>query len=298
MKYYGALEAGGTKMVLAILDENGGFAERLTVPTGTPEETMPRMLDFFSGHTLEAMGIAAFGPLVLDKRSPDYGSIGATPKLAWRNYPLAKVFKDRLCVPVVLDTDVNGAALAEYTSGAAKGLESCVYVTVGTGIGGGLVINGAPVHGLMHPELGHILIVPGPEDPMPQGICPSHGHCLEGLASGPSMQRRWGVPARELPPDHPGWALESAYLAQLCTFLMLAVSPQKIILGGGVMQHTELFPLIRQETLRLLNGYITSPVIDDGLKEYIVMPGLGTNSGILGAYQLARHAGDDMFACF
>ena len=290
MKHYGALEAGGTKMVLAVMDEEGQTLRQTSLPTRTPAETMPEMLAFFSEDSISALGIGGFGPLNLDQGSEEYGSIMQTPKLAWRQFPLLRAFRDRLGVPVGLDTDVNAAALAEARLGAAKGKESCLYVTVGTGIGGGVVIHGKPVHGLTHPEIGHISVSPVPEDPMPEGICPCHPHCLEGLASGPSIEKRWGISARELAPDHPGWEIESAYLAQLCASAMLSFSPERIILGGGVMQQTFLLPRIREKTLKLLNGYISHPVIADGLRDYIVTPGLGTRSGITGAYLLAREA--------
>ena len=290
MKYYGALEAGGTKMVLAVMDENGTAVRQSSIPTRTPEETMPEMMDFFSAYTLSGLGIGGFGPLNLDQSAPDYGCIMDTPKLPWRYFPLLRAFRDGLRVPVGLDTDVNAAALAEARLGAAQGKESCLYVTVGTGIGGGVIIHGKPVHGLVHPEIGHISVSPVPEDPMPEGICPYHAHCLEGLASGPSLEKRWGISARELPPDHPGWEIESAYLAQLCANAMLSFSPEMIILGGGVMQQKFLLPMIRRKTLELLNGYIAHPAIREGLEHYIVTPGLDTRSGITGAYLLAREA--------
>ena len=273
MKYYGALEAGGTKMVLSIMDETGNVEQQTRMPTKTPAETMPGMLAFFSEYSICALGIGGFGPLNLDRRSPQYGSIMETPKLAWRNYPLMRAFRDELHVPVGLDTDVNAAALAEVRLGAAKGKESCLYITVGTGIGGGVIIHGKPVHGLM-----------------PRGICPYHACCPEGMASGPAMEKRWGKPAAELPPDHPGWELESAYLAQLCSNAILSFSPEKIILGGGVMQQKFLLPMIRNKVLKLLNGYIAHPVILSDIDEYIVEPGLGTRSGIMGAFLLALEA--------
>lgn len=293
MKLYGALEAGGTKMVLAIVNEQGDLLEKTTIPTETPEKTMPRMIRFFQKTPVAALGIGCFGPLDLNPQSKTYGSITATPKLAWRDYPILAVFQEAMHIPVALDTDVNGAALAEVAMGAAKGLQSCLYVTVGTGIGGGVIIHGQPVHGLMHPEIGHIQVKPAPNDPMPQGICPYHGCCLEGMASGPAIEKRWGVSAKELPDAHPAWEMEADYLAQLCAGAMLSFSPEKIIMGGGVMQKKFLFPMIREKTLSLLRGYITHPVIDAGLKDYIVEPGLDTSSGILGAYLLAKRAEEE-----
>ncbi len=288
MGLYGALEAGGTKMVLAVLNDRGEVLERVSLPTRTPEETMPEMTEWFRKFPITALGIGCFGPLDLNPASPAYGRITATPKLAWRDYPILQVFREELGIPAALDTDVNAAALAEAKTGAAKGLESCLYVTVGTGIGGGVIIHGKPVHGLVHPEIGHIRIQPMPEDPMPGGICPYHGNCLEGMASGPAIEKRWGVSAKELPEGHPAWELESAYLSQLCVCAMLSFSPEKIILGGGVMQKKFLLPMIREKTVRALNGYIAHPAVETGLQDYITEPGLGTNSGMMGAYLLAR----------
>ena len=290
MKRYGALEAGGTKMVLAIVSEQGELLDRVSYPTRTPAETMPVMTEYFRKQPIAALGIACFGPLDLNPSSETYGQITATPKLAWRDYPIMSAFREALQIPVGIDTDVNGAALAEAGMGAARGLESCLYITVGTGLGGGAVIHGKPVHGLVHPEIGHIPIRPEPGDPMPQGICPFHDCCPEGMASGPAIEKRWGISARELPRTHPAWELEAAYLAQVCANAMLSFSPEKIIMGGGVMQQKFLFPMIREKTLALLNGYIKHPAVENGLRDYIVEPGLGTDSGILGAYLLARQA--------
>lgn len=290
MKYYGALEAGGTKMVLSVLDENGEIIKRESLPTLTPEETMPKMIAFFRENPVEALGIGSFGPVDLNPSSPTYGYITATPKLAWRNYPILSEFSEALGIPVGFDTDVNAAAISEHKLGAGKGLSSCMYVTIGTGIGAGLIIGDKPVHGLVHPELGHMFLTPEASDPSPEGFCPYHKHCLEGLAAGPAINKRWGVPAQELPPEHPAWDLETTYIAQMCHNAIMAFSPEKIILGGGVMQQMHLFPIIRKKVVDMLNGYICSPVVDNGLEDYIVPPGLGVNSGVMGAYLLAREA--------
>ena len=290
MDLYGALEAGGTKMVLAVMDGSGATVEKTAMPTCTPGETMPGMISFFRKYAIRSLGIGCFGPLDLHPASPAYGSITSTPKLPWRNYPIVSAFRNALQVPVALDTDVNAAALAEASLGAARGLDSCLYVTVGTGIGGGLIIHGKPVHGLTHPEIGHIPVLADPADPMPRGVCPYHACCLEGMASGPSVEKRWGIPGKELPPEHPAWELESGYLAQMCASAMLSFSPEKIILGGGVMQQKFLLPMIRRKTAALLGGYIVHPVVENGLADYIVEPGLGTASGITGAWLLARQA--------
>jgi fructokinase len=286
----GALEAGGTKMVLAVGDGSGHIADKVSIPTTDPDETMAGIISYFQKKDVKALGISCFGPLDLKTSSPTYGYITSTPKLKWRNFPLVKALEDGLHVPVALDTDVNGAALAESTLGAARGLSSCLYVTVGTGIGGGLVVEGNLVHGLLHPELGHMLLKPLKEDPAPEGFCPYHESCLEGLACGPAMEKRWGKPARDLQPDHPAWLMEANYLAQMCVNAIVSFSPEKIILGGGVMQQNHLFPLIRRETLRLLGGYVQHPAILSGMEDYIVPPGLGVESGIQGAFLLAERA--------
>ncbi len=286
----GALEAGGTKMVLAVGDGLGTIADKTSIPTTEPDETMAGIIAYFQKHDIQALGVGCFGPLDLKESSPTYGYITSTPKLKWRNFPIVKTLTQALHVPVMLDTDVNGAALAESTLGAARGLSSCLYVTVGTGIGGGLVIEGNLVHGLLHPELGHMLLRPLAEDPTPEGFCPYHEGCLEGMACGPAIEKRWGASARELHPDHPAWRLEAAYLAQMCANAIVSFSPEKIILGGGVMQQKHLFPLIRKETLRLLGGYVQHPAVLNGMEDYIVPPGLQTESGIAGAFLLAKRA--------
>ncbi len=285
---YGALEAGGTKMVMAVMNESGDTLQRETIPTLTPAETMPRMIGFFRDNKADVLGVGSFGPLDLNPASPAFGSVTITPKLAWCNYPMLKVFRDELKIPVAIDTDVNAAALAEFMLGAAKGKSSCMYVTVGTGVGGGLIVNGKPVHGFMHPEIGHIPLIPDPEDPTPDGFCPYHKHCMEGLAAGPAIEKRWGISAKELPQDHPAWKLEIYYMSQLCANAMFSFSPEIIILGGGVMQQKFMIPAIRKKTVELLGGYFPEPLIADGLSSYIVEPGLGTASGITGAWLLAK----------
>ena len=286
MQRFGALEAGGTKMVMAVFSDDGQMLDRTSIPTQTPETTMPDMLAYFRSQNICALGIGCFGPLDLHPSSETFGSITMTPKLSWRMYPILRTFETELHVPAALDTDVNGAALAEVRLGAARGLSSCLYVTIGTGIGGGVIMDGQPVHGLLHPELGHQLIPVSPDDPCPDGFCPYHKGCLEGLAAGPAMEKRWGMSAKVLPHDHRAWLLECEYIAVMCANAMLTFSPEKIILGGGVMQQDFLFPLIRAKVLERLNGYLTISSLDD----YIVSPGLGVDSGITGAYLLARDA--------
>ena len=287
----GALEAGGTKMVCSIGNKQGQVLQRASFPTAAPEATIDQIVEFIGKFGVSALGIGSFGPLDLNPASPTYGSITKTPKLQWRDYPLMRELRERLRVPVAIDTDVNAAALAEYRMGAGQGLGSLLYVTVGTGIGGGIVAGGQIVHGLVHPELGHMLLAPEENDPMPGGVCPFHTHCFEGLASGPSIEKRWGLSAKLMTPDHPAWALEAAYLAQMCANAILAFSPEIIVLGGGVMQQAHLFPRIREKTLELLGGYVASQrLTPEGIDSYIVPPALGINSGVIGALLLGAQA--------
>jgi len=286
----GTLEAGGTKMVLSIGNENNELLEQKSIPTETPEKTIPAMIQWFSERKIEALGIGTFGPADLNPASPTYGYITSTPKPGWQNTPLMPSLRDALQVPAMIDTDVNAAALAEWKLGAAKGLGSCLYVTIGTGIGAGLVVEGNLVHGLVHPEMGHMLLQPGKNDPTPDGFCPFHKGCLEGLAAGPAIEKRWGRKAYELPPDHEAWELEAWYLAQMCMNAICTLSPEKIILGGGVMQQKHLFPLIHRKTLELLNGYVQHEAILEHIDTYITEPGLGTRSGATGALLLAEMA--------
>jgi len=286
----GALEAGGTKMVCSIGDENGTILDRATFPTLSPAETLPPMIEYFRKAHIEALGISSFGPLDLNPVSPTYGYVTTTPKPGWGNCPLLPEFRNALGVPVGIDTDVGGAALAEFQLGAAKGLANCMYVTVGTGIGAGVVAEGRLLHGMVHPEWGHILLRAHPEDPMPHGVCPYHDGCLEGLACGPAIEKRWGVSAKELPDDHVGWRIEAYYLAQLCVTALVTISTEKIVLGGGVMQKAFLFPMIREQTLAFLNGYVASDAVLRHIDSLIVPPGLGIHSGVTGALLLAAAA--------
>lgn len=290
---FGTLEAGGTKMVLSVGNEKNELLEQTSIPTEAPEKTIPAMIDWFRGKGIVSLGIGTFGPVDLKTDSPTYGWITKTPKPGWSDKPLLPPMRDELGVPALIDTDVNAAALAEWKLGAAQGLNSCVYVTVGTGIGAGLVIEGKLVHGLVHPELGHMLLRQESADPKPAGFCPYHNGCLEGLAAGPAIEKRWGKKGYELPEDHEAWDLEASYLAQMCVNMICAFSPEKIILGGGVMQQKQLFPMIRRKTLELLNEYIQSEVILTDIDHYIVEPGLGTKSGATGALLLARFAWEE-----
>ena len=290
MRKIGALEAGGTKMVLAIYQEDGTELERITLPTETPEVTMPKMIAFFREHNIDALGVGTFGPVDLNPDSPTYGYITSTPKLAWKNYPLLEKLLDGQDIPAGIDTDVNAAIIAEVEQGAARGCENAVYVTIGTGIGGGVYSNGKTVHGLLHPEVGHALLKPHPDDPNPRGVCPYHESCMEGLAAGPAIGARVQGDAKDLPDDHPTFAIEAYYLAQMCVNLIMTLSPERIILGGGVMQRESLIKQVRAETLRQLNGYIQHPAIIDHIDEYIVTPDLFPVSGLVGSYLIGKAA--------
>jgi fructokinase len=241
------------------------------------------------GRELAGIGIAHFGPLDLDPASPTYGTVTTTPKPGWSGAPVVAALRERFGVPIGWDTDVNGAALGELRWGVGRGLRSLVYYTVGTGIGGGAIVEGRPVHGLLHPEMGHIpihaLSIQSP------GFCPYHGGaCLEGVAAGPAIELRAGRSPRELPPDHPIWDEEARYLAFAAATASLFYSPQRIILGGGVMHQEHLLPRIRLHFLALLNDYLRSPAITRDVESYLVHPGLGDRSGVLGALALAQDA--------
>ena len=263
-----------------------------TVPTTSPQATIEQIIAFFcdqAGRELSAVGIGAFGPVDLHPESPTFGFITSTPKVGWQQYDLASTLYRALQVPIGFDTDVNAAAAGEARWGAGRGLPNFLYLTVGTGIGGGALVNGEVIHGLLHPEMGHIRIPHDlAADPFP-GSCPYHKDCLEGLASGPAMQARWGKRAQELPADHPAWALEAHYLALGLATWVCTVSPERILLGGGVMQQASLFPMIRQELLRLLNGYIDAKPLLNDVDSYVAPPELGNRAGVLGAMVLAEH---------
>ncbi len=291
MAMFGAIEAGGTKFVCALGTSPQDLHARVEFPTTSPVETIGRVAAYFEVQTkhepLASIGIASFGPVDLNPASPRFGYITSTPKAGWQNVDLAGPFRKTFNLPVAFDTDVNAAALSEGRWGAARGLETFVYVTVGTGIGGGGMAGGRLMHGMLHPEMGHMRIVHDwKADPFP-GVCPFHGDCWEGMASGLAIEARWGIKGQELLQDHHTWQLEAHYVALGVVNLVCTVSPQRIILGGGVMKQTALFPLIRRETLELLKGYIQVDEIIERIDQYIVPPQLGDNAGVLGAIALA-----------
>lgn len=284
----GALEAGGTKMVCAIGDETGKIFEQISIPTITPEETVPKMVEYFKKANVEALGIACFGPIDPDKSSPTYGHITSTPKLPWQNYNIVKAFEDALGCPVGFDTDVNGSVLGEATFGQAKGKKCVAYATIGTGVGVGVFIEGKLLHGMLHPEAGHVLIQRRADDSYP-GRCPFHKNCLEGMAAGPAIEERWGKKAIELKDKKEVWDLEAYYIAQALTGYVLTLSPEMIILGGGVMHQEQLFPMIRNYVKEMLNGYIKTEEIGN-MDSYIVPASLNDDQGIMGCLELARRA--------
>ena len=290
-KLYGGMEGGGTKFVCAVGTGPEDIIAETRFPTTTPDETLGQAVSFFKKYPLAAIGLAPFGPLDLNRGSPGYGSITATPKPSWSNADILGPFRKEFDLPMTFDLDVNAAAFGEFAWVPENhGLESLVYFTIGTGIGAGVLIDGKVVHGLTHPEAGHISLPHDRQkDPFP-GLCPFHGDCFEGLANGPAIAKRWGQPAQSLPPDHPAWELEATYIAHALTATIYLLSPERIVLGGGVMEQPQLFPLIRQKVHAYLNDYIPSPVTKGSMINYIVPPGLGKRSGILGAMAMAKNS--------
>lgn len=283
----GALEAGGTKMVCALGNEQGQIIERCTIPTTTPEETMKHIVRFFQDKQLDAIGIGCFGPIDLNRKSKTYGYITSTPKLGWRNFNIVGALAN-LNIPIGFDTDVNAAVLGETIYGASKGLDSSIYITVGTGIGVGVMVEGQLLHGLLHPEGGHILVRKHPKDDF-KGSCPYHGMCLEGMASGPAIEKRWNKIANQLAEQDEVWNLEAYYLAQAIVNYMMMLSPKRVVLGGGVMKQRQLFPLIREQVTSILNGYLQHETLLD-MDQYIVASQCEDNQGILGCFELAKQA--------
>jgi len=291
--FYAGVEAGGTKFVCLVAAGPEGVIAQTSFPTAHPGETLGKAVAFFQDHQpFAGLGIATFGPCDLNPQSPTYGRLFTSIKPGWKDADILGAFRKAFAVPTGIDTDVNAAALGEFAWGAGRGLDSVLYLTVGTGIGGGGVLNGKMIHGLMHPEMGHIRVPRIPGDDSFAGVCPYHGDCLQGLASGPAIKARWGKAADELPADHPAWALEARYLALGLTSYICTLSPSRVILGGGVMHREHLFPMIRAEVKRLLNDYLPWPPILQGIGEYIVPPGLGDRAGVLGAIALARQAAE------
>lgn len=291
-KYYGGVEAGGTKFVCVVASGPDDILAQERFPTTDPTETIGKTIEFFQpfveSNQLAALGIASFGPVDLDKKSSTYGYITTTPKPKWAMANLVGGIHDALKIPIAFDTDVNAAAHGEYYwVPENRELDPLLYITVGTGIGVGVVVNGNTLHGLIHPEAGHMFIPHDHSlDPYP-GSCPFHEDCLEGLANGPAMAKRWGQPAETLPDDHPGWDLEAWYLGLMISNLIFNFSPKRVVLGGGVPQHTGLIEKVRANVQKQLNGYIRSPRVLDHIDELIVKPTLGNHAGVMGAIALA-----------
>jgi fructokinase len=289
MTVYGCIEAGGTKFVLGLVAPDARIVARTRIATTQPAETSAAAIAWLKHAAAEhgrlaAIGIASFGPAEVARAAPRWGFLTDTPKPGWSGADIAGPYARAFGVPVGFDTDVNAAAVAERRWGAAQGAGNAVYVTIGTGIGGGAVVNGAPVHGLGHPEMGHVRVARHAGDRF-EGVCPFHGDCLEGLASGPAIERRWGMSLSDLPRDHPGHGFIAYYIAQLCVMLIGIAAPGRIVIGGGVSHAPGLIDAVRREARRLGGGYFAGDPM-----EVIVPPGLGEDSGLLGAFALARDA--------
>ncbi len=287
---WGGIEVGGTKIVCVVTRGPEDILAETRFPTTTPNNAFSKIIRFFEAtqpETLSGIGVASFGPLDLNPDSPTYGYITSTPKPDWINTDFLTPLKTAFNLPVAFDTDVNGAALGEHLWGAAQGLDTFIYLTIGTGIGGGGMVNGKLLHGLTHPEMGHIWIPHDLEKDPFSGACLTHGDCFEGLAAGTAMKKRWGQPAEELPIDHPAWELEAYYLALGLVNYIFTLSPQRIIIGGGVMHHPKLIKMIRGNIQKFLQGYVRHPVLEENIESYIILPGLGDKAGVLGAVGLA-----------
>jgi fructokinase len=288
---YGGVETGGAWCVCAVGTGPDDLRGLEKFPTTSPQETLDRIVTFLGAHaSLAAVGVGSFGPVDLDPDSATWGTVTTTPKPDWGNTPVAPVLRDRLGVPVAYDTDVAAAALGEHRWGAGRDLPSLCYLTVGTGIGAGLIIEGRPVHGLVHPEVGHLRIPHDPRrDPFP-GVCPVHGDCWEGLASGTALADRWGASPEDLVGDHPACALEADYLALGILSIVCVASPHRVIVGGGVMGRGPLIGAVRSRLRDLIGGYFATPLLDDRIDDYLVPPALGDDAGVLGALALAATA--------
>lgn len=292
---FAAIEAGGTKFNCAVGTGPDDIRSSVRIATTTPTDTLHDVMEFLQNASklgrIAGIGVGSFGPIDLNRQSDTYGYITTTPKEGWKYTDLLSSMSELFHAPVGFDTDVNAAALGEYTWGNGVDCDPLIYITVGTGIGGGVLVNGRPLHGSLHPEIGH-LFIPAIQSgaPNPDGICPFHGDCLEGLISGPAIAARWGAPAETFPEDHECWGEFATLMALALSNLILTLSPQRIILGGGVMHQAQLFPMIREEVQRMLNGYLQTWEVLQDIDNYIVPPGLGDKAGMLGAMVLAQQA--------
>lgn len=283
---YGAIEAGGTKFVCAVADENLNILDKETIDTLSPERTIQKTKAFFAKHDIVSLGIGSFGPVDIDPNSKTYGTIQNTPKIGWRNYNILADLQEDIKVPIKLDTDVNAAALGEQKMGHGVGKRSVLYITIGTGVGAGFVLDGKTLFGLTHPEMGHVLVRQLDADEF-AGNCPSHKNCLEGLVAGPSIEKRYGTKGHLLPADHEIWDFIADYIGQALMTFSLTLSPQIILIGGGVSQQEQLFPKIRAAFKKHMNGYISHEMLEGDLSDYIMYPKNGQLAGLYGAFQLA-----------
>lgn len=279
----GSIEAGGTKFIAAVGDEQMRIIDTLTVPTTKPEETMEPIISFFNQHQIDAIGVGSFGPIDVSQDSKSYGYITSTPKPYWSDFNFVGSLSMHFDVPIAWTTDVNAAGYAEYVLGNAKGTQSCLYLTIGTGIGGGFINKGRMLNAYSHPEMGHLLIKRHPSD-MYEGDCPFHRDCLEGMASGPAVEKRWGKKGIELAERSEVWELEAYYLAQALVSYTLVLRPERIILGGGIMKQKQIFHLIREQFRQMLNDYVAIP----DLENYIQPVGLNDQAGVIGGFLLAK----------
>ena len=283
---YGAIEAGGTKFVCAVADENLNIIEKVKIDTLEPEYTMAKTKEFFRKYNIVSLGIGSFGPLDIHPGSETYGTILNSPKVKWRNYNIIESLNQEMHVPIRIDTDVNAAALGEQKMGHGKGKRSVLYITIGTGVGAGFAMNGSTLNGLTHPEMGHILIRQKKEDSW-EGICPSHKSCLEGLVSGPAIEKRCGMKADTIPKENPVWDYAADYIGQALMTFVLVLSPEIILIGGGVSQQEHLFPKIREAFKKHMNGYIKHKALEGDLSDYIMYPKNGQLAGLYGSIHLA-----------
>lgn len=293
VKLFGGIEGGGTKFNCIVATSPDDIRREEQFPTTTPDATLDKAIRFFKQAEtdfgrLSALGMACFGPLDVRPASPTFGFILPTTKPGWSNFNVLGKIKSAFDIPLAFDTDTNGAALGESKWGAAQGLDTFIYMTIGTGIGGGALVSGKLLHGLLHPEMGHIRLPHDSQRDPFEGICPFHKDCFEGLASGPAIEKRWGQKGETLPPEHPAWELEAHYIALALANFILTLSPQRIIIGGGVSGQKFLFPMIRVKVKEILNKYVQSSAVGENIDAYIVPPALGTRSGMLGAIALAQ----------
>lgn len=292
MSLYGGIESGGTKFFCIIGNNPDKIVAETRIPTTTPNDTIHKVIEFFRPYAitgdLTAVGIASFGPLDLNPKSGTYGFITSTPKPGWANIDLLGLIQRQLNLPIAFDTDVNAAAFGEkFWNEEVNCSDPFLYMTVGTGIGIGVIINGKPIHGLIHAEAGHISILHDWQNDPFRGVCPFHGDCLEGLASGLAIYNRWGQLPETLSNDHPAWDLEAEYISLGLINLIYTYSPQQIVIGGGVSQHPGLIELVRAKVQKRNNGYVQSSMLEENINKYIRSPFLGTKSGALGAMAMA-----------